>query len=380
MKNFSTKYFRIIFVIFTINILATASIAFSAPAFAAGLEPFNADKTNPDSLRFVFNLKPGESVDDAARVTNNTNQATNVEVLGRDGEITSDGQLTVVSNSLENQKAGKWVQLDQTKYSVPANGNIKVPFKVSIPQETKSGEYYAGLSVIELGDTNDSTSGNVTVKTRLAVKMFITVKGELSAKTDVKSLNIIDPKDTDYNVERAKYGKIGKDNMFIRYDAENTGNLFLKLNSKYKITTPDGVTKEFVKDQDIAPETGSKKYYLESGIPFQVGKTKVEVAYEAKPTNSIKDGSNLKSENISGVLKDEIDITQADLDNFAQSRATQIQANNSAAAKTEVQQVKITEESPTTKLFLGAIIALLLGIIILQLYTFIKKNKRKDDK
>jgi hypothetical protein len=380
MKNFFAKLSFPLILTLIINILATASIAFSAPAFAAGLEPFNADKANPDSLRFVFNLKAGESIDDAARVTNNTNQPVNVEVLGRDGEITSDGQLTVTSNSLENQKSGKWIQLDQTKYTVAASSNIKVPFKVSVPQGTQSGEYYAGLSVIELGDTNDTTSGNVTVKTRLAVKVFITVQGDLTAKTNVKTLNIIDPKDTDYNIERAKYGKIGKDDMFVNYEAENTGNIFLKLNTKYKITSPNGSVKEFSNDQDISPNNGSKKYYLETGIPFQVGKTKVEMSYDAKPTNLVKSGSNLKSETVSGTLVDEIDISQADLDNFAQSRAAQIQTNAQPAAKAEPVEVKITQESPINKLFLGTIIVLLMGIIIIQLYTFVKKNKNTDTK
>lgn len=375
MKNNFAKYSHILLIILTINILATVSIVFSAPAFAAGLEPFNADKSNPDSVRFVFNIKAGESVDDAARVTNNTNQPVNVEVLGRDGEITSDGQLTVTSNSLDNQKSGKWIQLDQTKYTVAASSNIKVPFKVTVPSNTPSGEYYAGLSVIELGDTNDTTSGNVTVKTRLAVKVFITVQGDLNAKTNVKTLNIIDPKDTDYNIERAKYGKIGKDDMFVNYEAENTGNIFLKLNTKYKVTLPGGTVKEFSNDQDLSPNNGSKKYYLETGIPFQVGKIKVEMTYDAKPTNSIKSGSTLKSENVTGTLVDEIDITQADLDNFAQSRATQIQANTQTPVKNEPVEVKITQESPMNKLFLGTIIILLMGIIIIQLYTFVKKNK-----
>lgn len=378
MKNNFAKYSHILLIILTINILATVSIVFSAPAFAAGLEPFNADKSNPDSLRFVFNIKAGESVDDAARVTNNTNQPVNIELLGRDGEITSDGQLTVTSNSLDNQKSGKWIQLDQTKYTVAASSNIKVPFKVTVPSNTPSGEYYAGLSVIELGDTNDTTSGNVTVKTRLAVKVFITVQGDLNAKTNVKTLNIIDPKDIDYNIERAKYGKIGKDDMFVNYEAENTGNIFLKLNTKYKVTLPGGAIKEFSSDQDLSPNNGSKKYYLETGIPFQVGKIKVEMTYDAKPTNSIKSGSTLKSENVTGTLVDEIDISQTDLDNFAQSRATQIQANTQTPVKNEPVEVKITQESPTNKLFLGTIIILLMGIIIIQLYTFVKKNKGAD--
>jgi hypothetical protein len=376
MTSFISKSLKTSITTLAVGILTIASFATLSPqAFAAGLEPYNADKANPDSLRFVFNLNAGESVQDAARVTNNTNQPVNVEVLGRDGEITSDGQLTVVSNSLENQQSGKWISLDQTKYTVKANDNIKVPFKVSVPADTKSGEYYAGLSVIELGDANNTTSGNVTVKTRLAVKVFITVKGDLKANTDVKNLNIIDPKDTDYNIERAKYGKIGRDNMFIRSEAENTGNIFLKLNSKYKVTLPDGTVKEFTKDQDLAPGIGSKKFYLETALPFQVGKTKVELTYEAKPTNTVKDGNNLKTETVKGTLTDELNLSQADYDNFVQSRAAQIQTATQDNAKKEPIEVKVVQESNTNKLLLGAVIVLLVGIVGMQIYSIIKKNK-----
>lgn len=381
MTSSTYTYFKKTISTLAVSILAIGSLSFGVTSIsAAGLEPYNADRQNPDSLRFVFNLKAGETIEDAARVTNNTNQPVNVEVLGRDGEITSDGQLTVVSNSLENQQAGKWIQLDQTKYTIKANENIKVPFKVTVPEGTKSGEYYSGLSVIELGDANTTSSGNVTVKTRLAVKVFITVQGELKANTDVKNLNIIDPKDSDYNIERAKYGKIGRENMFIRYEAENTGNIFLKLNAKYKITLPDGQIKEFTKDQDLAPGVGSKKFYLETGVPFQVGKTKVELAYEAKPTNKVKDPNSLSTENIKGTLTDELELSQADYDNFVASRATQIQTASKNNTKNEPIEVKVVQESSLNQILVGLVAALSVAIVAILLFmVFKKKNTKKDE-
>jgi hypothetical protein len=347
------------------------------PAFAAGLEPFNSDKSNSDTLRFKYTVNAGDIKQDDAKVSNPTNLPINVEVLGRDGEITSDGAFTVISNSLENQKAGKWIQLDQTKYNVPGSTAIKVPFKVVVPADTTPGEYYAGLSVIETGDANAQSSGNVTVKTRVAVKMFITVRGDLQANTDVKSLNIIDPSDSDFNIERAKYGAIGRENMFVRYEAENIGNLFLRLGTKYKVTLPDGSVSEGESNQDIAPNFGSRKFYIETKQAFKAGKTKVELSYEAKPINTPENPGEVKNGILKGTLTDELNITQDQIDKFAQSRVETNKNADDIAKNGPRDPVVIREQvkNNTTYILIGVIIALLAGIIALQVYNSMKKNK-----
>jgi hypothetical protein len=368
-----TRTFFSIAAIFTL----LTPLASAQSVFAAGLEPFNADKSNADTLRFHYTVNPGETKQDDAKVSNPTNLPVNVEVLGRDGEITSDGAFTVISNSLENQKAGRWIQLDQTKYTVPATTAIKVPFKVSVPDGTVPGEYYAGLSVIETGDANAQSSGNVTVKTRVAVKMFITVRGDLQANTDVKNLNIIDPSDSDFNIERAKYGAIGRENMYVRYEAENTGNLFLRLATKYKITLPDGSVSEGESNQDIAPKLGSRKFYIETKQPFKVGKTKVDLSYEAKPINTPETPGDVKNGTLKGNLTDELNITQDQIDKFAQSRIETNKQADDVAKNGPRDPIIIKEQvkNNTTYLLVGVIIALLAGIIALQVYNGMKKNK-----
>jgi hypothetical protein len=379
MTNFFSKLQKIATIIAVLALFTPLVI--SQPAFAAGLEPFNADRSNPNSLKFVYAVNAGESKQDDARVTNTTTQPVNVEVLGRDGEITSDGAFTVISNTLTNQKAGAWIQLDQTTFSVPANSAIKVPFKVNVPQDTPSGEYYAGLSVIETGDANNKNAGNVTVKTRLAVKMFITVKGDLSADTSVKGLNIIDPKDADYNIERAKYGAIGRENMYVRYEAENTGNLFLRLATKYKVSFPDGSVSEGESNQDLAPSIGNKKFYIETKQPFQVGKTKVELSYEAKPINEVKDGATVTTKNVKGTLTDELDLTQADLDNFAASRVQQNKQASDEQKNGPRDPIIIKEagKKGLDSVLIGIIIALLVALVALQVFNILRKKKNETD-
>jgi hypothetical protein len=370
---------RNIFSLISVLTLITPLVA-AQPAFAAGLEPFNADKNNSDTLRFKYTVNAGETKQDDAKVSNPTNQPINVEVLGRDGEITSDGAFTVISNSLENQKAGKWIQLDQTKYNVPGTTATKVPFKVVVPGDATPGEYYAGLSVIETGDANAQSSGNVTVKTRVAVKMFITVRGDLQANTDVKSLNIIDPSDSDFNIERAKYGAIGRENMYVRYEAENTGNLFLRLATKYKVTLPDGSVSEGESNQDIAPKLGSRKFYIETKQAFKAGKTKVELNFEAKPINTPENPGEVKNGTLKGTLTDELNITQDQIDKFAQSRVETNKNADDAAKNGPRDPITVREpaNNTTTYILIGIIIALLTAIIGLQVYNSMKKNKNTE--
>jgi hypothetical protein len=375
---YSRMFTKKIFVFLTLFALISPMVA-AQPALAAGIARFDAVKDNPDSQRFVYTLNAGETKEDNARISNDSNNEEKVEVMSRDGEITSDGALAIISNSLQNTQAGKWIQLDQKDYTIPAKNNVKVPFKISVPAGTPSGEYYAGLSVMEVGSGGTAQGGgNVAVKTRVAVKVFILVKGSLEANTKVDSLNIIDPKDSDFNVERAKWGKLGKDNMYLSYKAENTGNIFLRLVSKYKITLPDGSVSEGETSQDLPPKTGARKFYIDTDKkPYKAGTTKVELKYEAKPVNKIE--GDVKNGTLSGTLNDELNMSQDEVDKFAQSRAAVNQEAEDVQKNGPRSPIIVRETSQNTLAYIlgGVVIVLLLGIIAMQIMNSRKKNSDK---
>jgi hypothetical protein len=375
---YSRMFTKKIFVFLTLFALISPLVA-AQPALAAGISRFDAVKDNPDSQRFVYTLNAGETKEDNARISNDSNNEEKVEIMSRDGEITSDGALAIISNSLQNTQAGKWIQLDQKNYTIPAKNNVKVPFKISVPAGTPSGEYYAGLSVMEVGSGGAAQGGgNVAVKTRVAVKVFILVKGSLEANTKVDSLNIIDPKDSDFNVERAKWGKLGKDNMYLSYKAENTGNIFLRLVSKYKITLPDGSVSEGETSQDLPPKTGARKFYIDTDKkPYKAGTTKVELKYEAKPVNKIE--GDVKNGTLSGTLNDELNMSQDEVDKFAQSRVAVNQEAEDVQKNGPRSPIIVREKSHNTLAYIlgGVVILLLLGIIAMQIMNSRKKNSDK---
>ncbi|NJL96893.1 DUF916 domain-containing protein [Candidatus Gracilibacteria bacterium] len=249
----------------------------------------NQYKKNSKNGWFVYQMKAGEEIEDVAVLTNSTNSDQNVEIYGRDAEITSDGIYTVVSNKLQNKDAGNWVKFEKNIINVPAATTIEVPFKVQVPEGTVSGEYGAGVAVLSIDDNKDG-GANVVVKTRNAVRMYITVVGDLKLDSEVKDLNIIDPTDEDYASERNTRGYIGCDNIVAKYTAKNVGNVYSNLNGKYKITFPDKQVKEGEVNSLLAPGYGERTFYVRSDLLFQAGEIKLEFNFQTGVLNEINEG------------------------------------------------------------------------------------------
>ncbi len=331
---------------------------------------------------FVYQVAPGSITEDVVVLTNNSNSETVVELKGRDSEITSDGAFTVVSNSLENKSAGGWIRLDAEKYSIPAAQSIEVPFKIQVPQDASAGEYGAGLAVQEIGDEAGVQSGNVTIKTRNAVRMYIAVEGDLSLDSNVGSLNIIDPEDENFAIEKSKRSTLGRDNMVMQFQAQNTGNIFGVLSADYTIVFPGGEELKGTLKRDLAPGIPIKDYYIETQKPYNEGETKITFSYSVKPLNVLE---GFAQGNLEGSLEDSLTLTQDQIDAFAPARnPLVVSPNNTSSTKgaiSEEPEVKSDDdtENETRKLMITAIVFLVI-ILILQIANFFRSGKSSTKK
>jgi hypothetical protein len=327
---------------------------------------------------FVYSLNPGDTINDTAILTNITGTDINVDILGRDAEITSDGVYTVIDNSLENKSSGSWIKLDSNVITVPASKTIEVPFKVIVPLGTPSGEYGTGLTILPKDSGIVQGGGNVSIKTRNAVRMYVTVKGDLKLDSAVGGLDIIEPSDENYNSERNRRGYIGRDNIVAKFTAKNTGNVYSNLEADYILTLPDGEKLEGKMNSLIAPGVGDRSFYIRTDKPFAVGQIELEIRYKISPLNEINSGQTVNA-NVEGVLKDSVNITQEVFDNFGFSRKKAVEELAEEEKKGGIRTVVFKEESSTLsnrdRILIGLAVFLLLVIILFQVYNIIKRKK-----
>jgi len=106
-----------------------------------------------------------------------------------DGQSSPQGTFALASQTGPRAGIGAWVRLDAAQITVPANSNLKVPFRLSVPANTPPGDYAGGLIIqsppVE-GETSivgGDTAVRLDVVQRQGVRIYLNVAG-----TAVKTL------------------------------------------------------------------------------------------------------------------------------------------------------------------------------------------------
>ncbi len=145
-------------------------------------------KGSPPSSYFQLTLAPGTLDHESVRVADPEDAPSTVVVLPANGATaTNSGDAYSVSSSPAGtcQGASCWVSGLPATVTVPAHGQVLVPFGVEVPPGTASGEYLAG--VVVRPPSNSSTSPGsgpglrvgATVAPSVAIGVAITVPGPL---------------------------------------------------------------------------------------------------------------------------------------------------------------------------------------------------------
>jgi len=325
-KNIVNKIFSFA----TIALISVSVFTTNIPVNAQlGLEPFGINKSDPKETGwFKYVVNPGDTIEDFVVISNVGTDDTNVDLRSNDALTTEDGAFTIVSNELPNKEVGKWVQLKENIISLPAQKAIKVPFKINIPSDAKPGEYAGGLSITEVDKSTDG-SAPVSVKTRVGNRIYLIVKGDLNVSSNVKDLEIVNPRTTNFSDELRRRAFIKPENVVFKITTENTGNIYTTLKGKFKINQPDGKVVEQSFARNLSPRDGVRIYYIETQLPYQKGKTDLQLDYTTIAQNEPKDPSAAvyKYTNDKGTLNYTLNLTDEDLAAFKLATEKPVTAN-----------------------------------------------------
>ncbi|WP_433062350.1 WxL protein peptidoglycan domain-containing protein [Dactylosporangium sp. CS-033363] len=167
---------------------------------------------------FVYDVKPGQQLDDTVRVTNRATIAQTFTVYGADAYTTVDGAFDLQPASRKPADAGSWIALGQRAYTVEAGAQLDIPFRLTVPANATPGDHAAGViaSVVTQQSTGDGAT--VNVDRRVAARVYLRVAGQTRPAVAVETVSIA--------YDNPPYPFAGS-TMTVTYRLRNTGNLRL---------------------------------------------------------------------------------------------------------------------------------------------------------
>lgn len=148
---------------------------------------------NPDQPRtnsiFIYSLNKSESREDGVLVANNTTEKQTIKLYITDATVSNTGAFTCKQDAEARTNVGKWVQLSKTEVTLEPKTKETVPFTVTVPGNADVGEHN-GCVVFQPEDDGGTVEGNVRIRTRSAIRLSVTVPGELKRDISIDSFAV----------------------------------------------------------------------------------------------------------------------------------------------------------------------------------------------
>ncbi len=139
---------------------------------------------------FIYNLGPGESKEDACLILNNGEEPITVEVYSVDATTTIQGSFAPGDSYTVPTGVGSWVEMSGREFVLEPDSELVVPFTITIPEVVDVGDHM-GAVIIQKKMPEESEIGGtaVSIVTRVGVRIYQTVPGEIVKDLDIKSLS-----------------------------------------------------------------------------------------------------------------------------------------------------------------------------------------------
>lgn len=167
---------------------------------------FGADRPN-----YGYTLNPGGRLEDGLVIVNNGTTPLHLAVYAADGFTDAKGKLDLVAKDAKSTKVGAWVHPDQPDVMVQPGKTVKVPFTVTLPNDTAPGDYMGGV-------VTSPTPVGATAQPRLGIRIRLRVGGALKPSLAVVNLSMR------YSGTLSPFGKA---DATVTYTIRNTGNAIL---------------------------------------------------------------------------------------------------------------------------------------------------------
>jgi hypothetical protein len=180
---------------------------------------------------FTYDLDPGASVDDTLAIVNLSDDPLPLTLLGTDAYTEpASGGFGLLPSADKPTDTGSWVQLATTSITVPARARVEVPFVIRVPINATPGDHAGGVVTSFVSPAVNTEGQSVLFDTRLAVRIYLRVTGDLTPALSVQNLTS--------SYDRSAAGLTGT--LTVRYTVGNEGNVRLGAAETVRVTGPFG--------------------------------------------------------------------------------------------------------------------------------------------
>ena len=196
MTTIDKRTYKGIFVGISASLVLGASLFLVLPAFAQsssggiGGRTTNIDPENPRTQSiFIYTMKHDEQTRDAILVANHTDEEKTILLSSVDGVVTNTGAYTCKQESEPVIGMGGWLKLDKDEVTLPAGGEEKVGFTVTVPANADVGEHN-GCIAMQVDQAPAEATGGVRLHMRQAVRTVLTIPGELKRDLTISQFEV----------------------------------------------------------------------------------------------------------------------------------------------------------------------------------------------
>ena len=158
---------------------ATAADAAGGARF--GAQPADSDTSSSDaSSYFVFEAKPGTTIQSNLRIVNTGNEAGSVRLYAVDSTTGQTSGTVFLLGDDPRRNVGTWIHADQSELTLGAGRMQTVPFTVTVPADAVAGQHVGGIVVedTDLKGADAPVNGaRIQLRNRLALAVQVNVPG-----------------------------------------------------------------------------------------------------------------------------------------------------------------------------------------------------------
>jgi hypothetical protein len=211
------------------------------PTRSWAVRPAGPDGKPDARTHFTLQSVPGGTLKDQALVTNLGKTATTFVVYAADAFNTPDGQFELLGAGQPNADIGKWIVFGASGVTIPAGGSVVVPFVVQVPANASPGDHAGGV-LVSLITPSVQAGKQVNLETRVGVRVYLRVPGNLQPKLTVGPVNL---------KYHGTVNPLGDGSLDVTYTVDNPGNIRLQSHPGIKVTGPFGDTVATLTPKDL---------------------------------------------------------------------------------------------------------------------------------
>jgi len=210
---------------------------------------------------FEYDLAPGDGLEDVIAVVNHADTPLELSVFGTDAFTSpDDGSFGLLDTDTEPTDVGAWVTLAEEEVTIPAGARMEIPFVVQVPSNATPGDHVGGIVTSYLASATDESGEPVVLDARIAIRIYLTVDGELRPQLAVEELT------TDFDLSANQL----TGTLTVDYVVVNDGNVRLGADETIRVEGPFGIDLSDVavaSVDEILPGGSVRRQAVFDGVP-----------------------------------------------------------------------------------------------------------------